>query len=615
MDPLDFLNSEQLLLFFHCHKTELSCMQNPLTFLSQLKDYNLIPDDRYQVSRMKSKDNVKKSLYEILDWLERERSEHIPLFWSCVFKDTIINLYPTLRLLRNSLMDGSFPFNTQLPEKLEKEETDDRKRKKLSEEEEEEEQVNSTKKKRNRRSRSVCDDEELQPGPSSQLTPASPLKKGQQSDFWNWPLYKSQLPVTCGHQKGSLSRNRLAKGEKCILCEKQWFTPTEFEKLAGKSTSKNWKLSIRCLGTPLGKLIKEGHLESASYKGKHKKAKRSLFPSDDVVTVSEGEEEEEDDENEDDEVDLENQEDQTSSSGEGNCTDEEGETEEQSERRPEGSKTEFKVTCGGVAGTLHQKRFGSGTCGKSIRTETRWLSPVEFVKEASSLPDASWKKDIEVDGRPLSVLIEAKILRIHSLLCSCRLCSPDHIDLENQKNDDECYVCKSAEAAELVVCDHCPRAFHQRCHLPHVDDATLRDSSLWMCTFCVFRTNHKCRYSDKMEMKSAMLRNISQHMLECQYLLLFLYSADDEQNFALDPNLYLENYSTVIQTPMWLGKVVDKLQMKEYQTIAEFVFDVQLIFSNCASYNHANGEFLALGDRLKELFNGEFKKVFNICEQ
>ncbi|XP_056256950.1 nuclear body protein SP140-like protein isoform X1 [Seriola aureovittata] len=624
MDPLDFLNPEQLLLFFHCHKTELSCMQNPLTFLSQLKDYNLIPDDRYQkVRRMKSKDNVQKSLYEILDWLERERSEHITLFWTCVFKETIINLYPTLRLLRNSLMDGSFPFNTQLPEKLEKEETDDRKRKKLSEEEEE--QVKSTKKKRNLRSRSACDDEELQPGPSSQLTPgqkkkskkicfSSPLKKGEQSDFWNWPLYKSQLPVTCGLQKGSLSRDRLAKGEKCILCEKQWFTPTEFEKLAGKSSSKNWKLSIRCSGTPLGKLIKEGHLESGSYKGKHKKTKRSLFPSDDVVTVSEGEEEE-DDENEDDEVDLENQEDQASSSGEGNCTDEDGETEEHSERRPEGSKTVFKVTCGGVAGTLHQKRFGSGTCGKSIRTETRWLSPVEFVKEASSLPDASWKKDIEVDGRPLSVLIEAKILRIHSLLCSCRLCSPDHIDLENQKNDDECYVCKSEEAAELVVCDHCPRAFHQRCHLPQVDDATLRDSSLWMCTFCVFQTNHKCRYSDKMEMKSAMLRNISQHMLECQYLLLFLYSADEEQNFALDPNLYLENYSTVIQTPMWLGKVVDKLQTKEYQTVAEFVSDIQLIFSNCASYNHANVEFLAVGDRLKELFNGEFKKVFNICEQ
>lgn len=46
---------------------------------------------------------------------------------------------------------------------------------------------------------------------------------------------------------------------------------------------------------------------------------------------------------------------------------------------------------------------------------------------------------------------------------------------ENEKNDDECYVCKGEEEeAELVVCDHCPRSFHQKCHLPHVDDTTLR---------------------------------------------------------------------------------------------------------------------------------------------
>lgn len=48
----------------------------------------------------------------------------------------------------------------------------------------------------------------------------------------------------------------------------------------------------------------------------------------------------------------------------------------------------------------------------------------------------------------------------------------------------------------------------------------------------------------------------------------------------------LENYSSVIQTPMWLEKVADKLQEKEYNTVGEFVSDIQLIFTNCASYNH-----------------------------
>ena len=39
------------------------------------------------------------------------------------------------------------------------------------------------------------------------------------------------------------------------MVDKQWFTPNEFERLAGKERFKNWKMSIRCAGTTLGKLI------------------------------------------------------------------------------------------------------------------------------------------------------------------------------------------------------------------------------------------------------------------------------------------------------------------------------------------------------------------------
>lgn len=47
----------------------------------------------------------------------------------------------------------------------------------------------------------------------------------------------------------------------------------------------------------------------------------------------------------------------------------------------------------------------------------------------------------------------------------------------------------------------------------------------------------------------------------------------------------LKDYSTVIKTPMWLAKIAEKLQQQLYQTVGEFVSDVQLVFTNCASYN------------------------------
>ncbi|XP_076609359.1 uncharacterized protein LOC143334438 isoform X2 [Chaetodon auriga] len=616
MDPLDFLESEELLRFFRCHKTEMSLMENPQTFISQLRDHNLMPEDKYKkMSRMKSKDNKREALYDVLDWLERERSQHIKDFWRCVLKEAILNNYPTLRLLRNRLMDGSFHFDIQLPERVEKEKTDEGKGKEPSDEEEEDEgekKVKSAKKRRKKTSKNTPDEEGEQAGPSSSLTPDSPLKKGEKSDIWTWGIYKGQLPVTCGNLTGILNRGRLAKGEKCILEEvhKQWFTPTEFERLAGKASFKNWKLSIRCMDTPLGKLIQEGHLKSVRYKGGCKKAKKSLFPSSDSVTVSEGE----DDEDENEECDL----DKASSSSKESSSDvtdeeEEMEEEEQAGAGRDGGKKVFEVTCGAITGTLYEKRFASGTRGKSIRTEKSWMTPLEFMEEASCHTDASWRKSIMWEGEPLSVLIETKALSIHYLLCKCSLCKPDGKDLENQRNDDECFICKN-EDKELVECDHCPRSFHQTCHLPHVEDAILGDSSPWMCTFCVFKSNQGYYYRDDLKREAVTSSQISQHMLKCQYLLLYLWSADKEQIFATNPNLYLKDYSTVIQSPMWLGSVADKLQDQLYQTVGEFVSDIQLIFTNCASYNRENAEILTTGNKLKEIFDREFKNVFNICE-
>ncbi|XP_056309391.1 uncharacterized protein si:dkey-68o6.5 [Danio aesculapii] len=77
---------------------------------------------------------------------------------------------------------------------------------------------------------------------------------------------KKVLQVYCGKMAGSLYRMKYEKGEQCILCKGQWFTPWQFEKFGGKANSKKWKGSIHCKlskdprPVQLMKLIKNGCL-------------------------------------------------------------------------------------------------------------------------------------------------------------------------------------------------------------------------------------------------------------------------------------------------------------------------------------------------------------------
>ncbi|XP_038562526.1 deformed epidermal autoregulatory factor 1 homolog isoform X3 [Micropterus salmoides] len=99
---------------------------------------------------------------------------------------------------------------------------------------------------------------------SGRQTPPTPLTPPQDKDScskYNWDpsVYNNELPVRCRNTSGVLYKNRLGSGGKgrCIRHNQQWFTPTEFEGLAGRASSKDWKRSIRYAGRPLLCLIQE----------------------------------------------------------------------------------------------------------------------------------------------------------------------------------------------------------------------------------------------------------------------------------------------------------------------------------------------------------------------
>ncbi|PNI26871.1 DEAF1 isoform 8, partial [Pan troglodytes] len=59
-----------------------------------------------------------------------------------------------------------------------------------------------------------------------------------------------------------LYKNRLGSGGRgrCIKQGENWYSPTEFEAMAGRASSKDWKRSIRYAGRPLQCLIQDGIL-------------------------------------------------------------------------------------------------------------------------------------------------------------------------------------------------------------------------------------------------------------------------------------------------------------------------------------------------------------------
>ncbi|KAK2864779.1 hypothetical protein Q7C36_003933 [Tachysurus vachellii] len=407
-----------------------------------------------------------------------------------------------------------------------------------------------------------ADEEEA--GPSS----GTRQKKADTEPMSSLLLHRGEVLVTCGDKRGTLDPDKLGKGEKCIFSEDRWFSPGEFERFSGKGSCKNWKTSIRYQNTTLQKLIKDGHLKCPRiYRRSRSKTDES---SDEYITDEEEEEEEEGEEEE----------------------------EENSETAHLSTLPTLPVSCGSVSGVLHKSRFSGGSRSKSIRTEERWFTPEEFVKQELTLTDGHWKKDILCHGKTLDYLVKKKILCIHSVQCKCDCCDPK--DPLAQNNDDVCFICDSD--GELVCCDECPRAFHNDCHLPPTHNNSSGDK--WMCTFCEWKINQ--RMWMHMSLEQVLKSPINQNIMRCEYLLLCLYKEDVSRVFTKDPLTTVSGYSSVRSNPMWLDRVKDKLQRKLYTTVGEFVDDIRLIFQN------RDKDVGMLGSRLSEIFEQKFLTCFKI---
>ncbi|KAK3508366.1 hypothetical protein QTP70_022941 [Hemibagrus guttatus] len=243
----------------------MSCIEEPHIFLKQLRDHDL------EVIKRKSKKRIVDGVYEILDQVENKGGEHVKRFWRCVFQDHIQQKYPVFYKLQKSLQNGLLLNKNylKLPDA-----------KKPCREKEGEKKGKQQAQKEGATKRNGGDEEinAEEPGPSSGSIQKEPSKESMSGSCREKEgEKKGKQPVQKegatkrkrgeeeineeepGPSSGSIQKEPAKESmsrEKCILYRGQWYTPIEFERISGKESHKNWKLSIRYENTTLQKLIK-----------------------------------------------------------------------------------------------------------------------------------------------------------------------------------------------------------------------------------------------------------------------------------------------------------------------------------------------------------------------
>lgn len=100
------------------------------------------------------------------------------------------------------------------------------------------------------------------PSPESREDKVSGTSRADGGRSWAETVNMPILPVRCKNTSGELHKDRFGSGGrgKCIKYGLEWYTPSEFEALCGRASSKDWKRSIRFGGRSIQALIDEGIL-------------------------------------------------------------------------------------------------------------------------------------------------------------------------------------------------------------------------------------------------------------------------------------------------------------------------------------------------------------------
>ena len=96
-------------------------------------------------------------------------------------------------------------------------------------------------------------------------------------------------------------------------------------------------------------------------------------------------------------------------------------------------------------------------------------------------------------------------------------------------------------------------------------------------------------------------------------ILLSISKLEESFEF-LEPVDYIKynipDYPKIIKNPRDLGSIKIKLENNEYETIQEFLNDIQLVWDNCHTYNPPTNHVTKLAKFCEKKFKKEFQKTF-----
>ncbi|KAG8438451.1 hypothetical protein GDO86_008942 [Hymenochirus boettgeri] len=158
------------------------------------------------------------------------------------------------------------------------------------------------------------------------------------------------------------------------------------------------------------------------------------------------------------------------------------------------------------------------------------------------------------------------------------------------ENEDFCAVCLNG--GEMLCCDHCPKVYHLTCHVPALLSYPVGD---WMCTLCRNLTKPELEY-DCDNIRYSQENNIGAFpnledcdQRKCEKLVLALCCNNLSLPFQEPVSPLARHYYQIIKRPMDLSIVLKKLQKRNiphYSAPEELVYDIRLMFWNCAKFNY-----------------------------